>query len=113
MNLMLKKKYILFLFLIIICFLAFLPPRLLETNIQDFSNKNVKNFAEYSIQITNQTLENPLERLLIISYGISLDEKNDNLSSAKVTAYTLFGIPFAKVKVTEDGASVTDRLLFD
>lgn len=86
--------------------LAFIPPQLLKTNIDNIDHKQ---FAEDAISITDQTLQTGIEHLLTISYGITITEEKGQPISAEVVAYTFFGIPFAVVVADKDGAYVKKR----
>lgn len=97
--------------LIVISLLAFIPPYLLKTNVEDFKFED-RQLVSDALSITNLTLENAVERLIIISYGVSLNEQDEPPVNAKVVAYTVFGIPYAVIEVNEKGASVKTRFGF-
>lgn len=96
---------------ITIVVLCVLPPKLLETDLHSFEDSQEKKFAAHALQITDQTLSNPLERLVIISYRISIEKENGEPKSAKVVAYTIFGIQYAVVEADNNGAKVKDRII--
>lgn len=97
--------------LLVIGLLAFVPPRLLKTNAEDFEVED-RQFVSDSLIITNLTLENAIERLIIISYGVSLIEQDESPVSAEVVAYTNFGIKYAVVEANEKGAFVKTKFGF-
>lgn len=96
-----------FLAIVIIGLLAFIPPRLLAT--EDFKDSENMQFAKDALQISNLTLGNPVEQLLILSYGVTIEEVNGHPISAEVVGYTVFGIPYAVVVANKDGAYVKER----
>jgi len=91
--------------------LAIIPPQLLKTNTENIDYNN-KQFAEDAIILTDQTLQTAIEKLLTVSYGITITEENGRPISAEVVAYTLFGIPLAVVVADKDGAYVKNRIGF-
>lgn len=97
--------------LLVVGLLAFIPPYLLKTNAEDFKVED-RQFVSDALSITNLTLENAVERLIIISYGVSLYEQDESPVTAEVVAYTVFGIPYAVVEANEKGANVKTRFGF-
>ncbi|MGE6488564.1 hypothetical protein [Paenisporosarcina sp. NPDC076898] len=94
-----------------ISLLAFIPPYLLKTNVEDFKVED-RQLVSDALSITNLTLDNAVERLIIISYGVSLNEQDEPPVTAEVVAYTFFGIPYAVIEANEKGASVKTRFGF-
>jgi hypothetical protein len=90
--------------------LAFVPPFLLKTNIEvEYKDIDDKQFAKDALEITKLTLDNNLERLVILSYSVKINQENEVSNSAGVIAYTIFGIPYAVVEATPSGASIKQR----
>ena len=92
--------------LLVVGSLAFIPPYLLQTNPEDFREEDQQIVLD-ALSITDLTLENALERFIILSYGVSLQD--DSPYTAEVVAYTVFGIPYAVVETNEQGAYVKTR----
>ena len=95
--------------LLVIGSLAFIPPYLLQTNPEDFGVEEQQVVLD-ALSNTDLTLENALERLIILSYGVSL--QGDSQYTAEVVAYTVFGIPYAVVETNEKGVFVKTRFGF-
>lgn len=107
-----KYRWLVILLLVItLVIFSIVPPILLETDLQSFDDSQEKKFAWNALRITDQTLSNPLERLVIISYGITIEKENGEPKTAKVVAYTIFGIQYAVVEADYDGASVKKRII--
>lgn len=99
-------------FLVIIS--AYLPSSFLETNVEEFEDMVSKDFATSAIKLTSDTFKNTVDQLLIVSYAIeSFNEDNGKLTSSVVTAYTVFGIPYAEVIAYEDEAFVNRKFFFN
>lgn len=113
-NKRLKKRHALFkLAMLIIGITAFLPSNFLDSNLQHYEDNTSKELANHALKMTIDTFHNSLDQVLIVSYGIeSMDEKDGELISSVVIAYTVFGIPYAEVIATNDGAYVNKKFLF-
>ena len=90
---------ILFSIILLLVIGAAVPKILLKDKVADPNNPSCLKSEAY------QFLENPLERILIFFGGLqTLSSKNQ--SDYIVRAYTIFGIPFAKVEVESCNGSV-------
>lgn len=114
-NKRLKKRHALFkLAMLIIGISAFLPSNLLESNLQLYEDHTSRALANHALKMTTDTFHNSLDQVLIVSYSIeSMEEKDGELISSVVIAYTVFGIPYAEVIATNDGAYVNKKFLFN
>lgn len=98
----------------IIIIVAYLTSTFLETNVDDYDDTPSKDFAIHAIKLTSDTFKNTLDQLLIVSYAIeSMDEEDGEPTSSVITAYTVFGIPYAEVIAYKDGAYVNKKFLFN
>ncbi|SIS45258.1 hypothetical protein [Salimicrobium flavidum] len=89
--------------------LAVVPAKMRSMDADQFSNGE-REFVRHAIASTSGTLENPLERLLILGYRIDEMERVNGMPvEATVEAVTFFGVPGARVRVDRNGASVERR----
>ena len=103
-----KKRALFKIAVLIISIFAFLPSSYLETNFENYEDSNSKDLALQAVKSTSNKL---LDQLLIVSYKIeSIDEEDGELVSSVITAYTVFGIPYAEIIVYPEGAYVKKTL---
>lgn len=92
---------------------AFLPSQLLQTNVQNFEDGKIKDFAAFALDKTASTIDNTMDQLLIVSYEIeSIEEVDGEPLSSVIVAYTAFGLPYAEIIADENGAYINKKLLF-
>lgn len=91
--------------MVFITFLAaFLPTRVSNTQMDD-------TFLEATIN----TFQHSIDNLMVVSYELDdtvMDEKTGQIEYSVLTAYTLFGIPYAEVIATEDSSYINKKYLF-
>lgn len=94
---------------ILLVTLAIVPAKMRSMEVDDFSASE-ESFVRHAIASTSGTLENPLERMLILGYRIDEMEKVNGVPvEATVEAITFFGVTGAGVRVDRSGASVEHR----
>lgn len=107
------RKGIFKLVVLIIGIWAFLPSQLLQTNVQNLEDGKIRDFATYALDKTAGTIDNTIDQLLIVSYGIeSIEEVDGEPLSSVIVAYTAFGLPYAEIIADENGAYINKKLLF-
>lgn len=107
-----KRRALFKIAVLIISIFAFLPSSYLETNFENYGDSNSKDLALQAVKSTSNTSNKLLDQLLIVSYKIeSIDEEDGELVSSVITAYTVFGIPYAEIIVYPEGAYVKKNFL--
>lgn len=83
---------------------AFLPTGVSNTQMDD-------TFLESTIN----TFQHSFDNLMVVSYELNdtvIDEKTGQTEYSVLTAYTLFGIPYAEVIATEGSSYINKKYLF-
>ncbi|WP_342578533.1 hypothetical protein [Psychrobacillus sp. FSL K6-2843] len=93
----------------IFCLIAFLPTSLLYTNVHNDSEWN-----DFNLGTFNNIFQNSFDQLLVVSYEIDSNQidEDEQLPYIILNTYTVFGIPYAEVIVTSEGAYINKKYLF-
>ncbi|MEK4522202.1 hypothetical protein NSQ95_08430 [Psychrobacillus sp. FSL W7-1457] len=85
-------------------FAAFLPTGITNTQMNDTF-----------IGTTINTFQHSIDNLMVVSYEVNdtiIDENTGQAEYSVLTAYTLFGIPYAEVIATEESTYINKKYLF-
>lgn len=84
--------------------MAFLPIGISENRIDD-----------HILNTTYKTFQHSIDNLLVVSYVVDdtiVDENTGRTEYTVLTAYTIFGIPYAEVITTDESSYINKKYLF-